>query len=124
MRSDERTISHFFTKRWNDYLEQYTESTRRIDGEKLQFVFHIFLGKTTNEIVIETDEWIRRGQGEELASIANRSRQNTSSARPVCADRAHWVSFGKCAAEPGAETTECTDSYAHSRAAKGPMVVA
>ena len=33
-----------FTRRWNQYLEQYTESARRIDGEQIQFRFHIFLG--------------------------------------------------------------------------------
>ena len=33
------------SNRWNDYLEQYRESARGIDGEKIQFVFLILLGK-------------------------------------------------------------------------------
>ena len=58
-----------FAKRWNDYLEQYKESARRIDGEKIQLVFHIFLDKKTNEIVLEIDQWIRQGQGEDGQSF-------------------------------------------------------
>ena len=42
-----------FTQRWNDYPEQYRESAKRIDGEKVQFVFHLFLGKQTHGIVNE-----------------------------------------------------------------------
>ena len=35
-----------FTERWNDYLEQYRESARRIEGEKIQVrVPHIFVAK-------------------------------------------------------------------------------
>ena len=34
-----------FTKRWNDCLEQYRKSARRIDREQIQFVFHIFLAQ-------------------------------------------------------------------------------
>ena len=41
------------------------DSARRIDREKIQFVFQNFLGKKMNDIVNETDEWIRRGQGED-----------------------------------------------------------
>ena len=51
-----------FTKGWNDYLEIYKEFARIIDGEKIQF---IFLGKKTNEIAREIDEWIRQGEGED-----------------------------------------------------------
>ena len=51
-----------FTKKWNEYLEQYRESARRTDGEKIQFVFFIFPAKT-NEIMREIGGWIRRGQG-------------------------------------------------------------
>ena len=54
-----------FTNRWNDNLEQYRESARIINGEKVQFVFHLFLGKKTNEIVRVIDEWIRKSQGED-----------------------------------------------------------
>ena len=34
-----------FTKVWNEYLEQYRESARRVDGENIQFVFLIFLAR-------------------------------------------------------------------------------
>ena len=54
-----------FTQRWNDYLGQYRESARRTGGEKSQFVFHIFLGAETNDMVLRIDEWIRQGQGED-----------------------------------------------------------
>ena len=54
-----------FTNRRTDYLEQYRESVRRIDGEEIQFVSHIILGKKTNEIVRQIDEWIRQGQRED-----------------------------------------------------------
>ena len=60
-RSDERTRSQVHQK-LNDYLEQHTESARRIDEEKIQFVLHIFPGKM-NDIMREIDEWIRRSQG-------------------------------------------------------------
>ena len=53
-----------FTERWKEHLEQYRESARMIDGDKVQFVFHTSLGRKTNEIVREIDEWIRQGQGE------------------------------------------------------------
>ena len=59
-----------FTEKWKDYLEQYRESARSIDGEKIQFVFHILPGKKTNEIVREIAEWIRKGQGEDGQSFA------------------------------------------------------
>ena len=49
-----------FTQRWNDFLEQYMGTAWRIDGEKNQFVFDIFLGKKANEIVNETGEWSMR----------------------------------------------------------------
>ena len=52
-----------FTKIWNECLEQYRESARRIDGEKIQFAFFILPGKM-NDIMREIDEWIRRGQGQ------------------------------------------------------------
>ena len=32
-------------KRWNDHIEQNSESTGRIDGEQIQFVFRMFPGK-------------------------------------------------------------------------------
>ena len=38
-----------FTTRWSDFLAQYRESARRTDGEKIQFVFHIFLGAKTRK---------------------------------------------------------------------------
>ena len=53
------------TNRWNDYLEQYKESARIIDGEQVQFIFHIHPEKQTNDIVREIDEWIQHGQGED-----------------------------------------------------------
>ena len=53
------------TNRWNDYLEQYKESARIIDGEQVQFIFHIHPDKQTNAIVREMDGWIRHGQGED-----------------------------------------------------------
>ena len=53
-----------FTERWKEHLEQYWESARMIDGDKVQFVSHTSLGRKTNEIVREIDEWIRQGQGE------------------------------------------------------------
>ena len=34
-----------FNKRWNEYLEQYRESAKMIDGEQIQFGFHMFLGE-------------------------------------------------------------------------------
>ena len=43
-----------FTKRWNEYLEQYRNSARTIDGQEIQFRFHIFLCAKTNE---ENDEF-------------------------------------------------------------------
>ena len=54
-----------FTRRWNDYLEQYRKSARKIDGEKIQFIFHMLPGAKTNDIVLEIDEWIRQSQGED-----------------------------------------------------------
>ena len=51
-----------FIIRWNDYLEQCREFARAKDGEKIQIAFHICNGTKMNEIVKETDEWIRRGQ--------------------------------------------------------------
>ena len=54
-----------FNIRWNEHLEQYRESARRIDGEQIQFRFHIFPYCTTNEIVFKIDEWIRPGKGED-----------------------------------------------------------
>ena len=45
--------------------EQYRESARKIDGEKIQFVFHTFLGKKTRGIVREIDELIQQVQGED-----------------------------------------------------------
>ena len=53
-----------FTKRWNDYLEQYRESAGRIDGERIQFMLQMLRGET-NDIMREIDELIRRGQGKE-----------------------------------------------------------
>ena len=50
------------TKIWNEYLEQYRESARRVDGEHIHFVLHILPGKT-HEIMRDIDEWIRRSQG-------------------------------------------------------------
>ena len=46
------------TERWNAYVEQHRGTARRIDGEQIQIVFHIFLGDKTNEIVREIDGWI------------------------------------------------------------------
>ena len=54
-----------FNIRWNEHLEQYRESARRIDGEQIQFRFHIFPYCTTNEIVFKIDEWLRPGKGED-----------------------------------------------------------
>ena len=34
-----------FNKRWNEYPEQYKESAKMIDGEQIQFGFHMFLGE-------------------------------------------------------------------------------
>ena len=53
-----------FSKRWVDYLEQYKESARIIDGERFSSCSTYFLAKKTNEIVREIDEWIRQGEGE------------------------------------------------------------
>ena len=47
-----------FNNGWNDFLEQYRESARQIDGEQIQFRVHMFLGATTAEIVVKIDEWI------------------------------------------------------------------
>ena len=41
------------TDRWNDYLEQHKESARIIDGEQVQFIFHIHPGKQAKDIVRE-----------------------------------------------------------------------
>ena len=53
-----------FTKRWNDYLEQYRESAGRINGERIQLILQMLRGET-NDIMREIDESIRRGQGED-----------------------------------------------------------
>ena len=54
-----------FAKRLNDHLEQYRGSVWIIVGEKIPFIFHILLDGETNEVVLEIDEWIRQGQGED-----------------------------------------------------------
>ena len=41
------------------------QSARRIDEEQIQFILPVFLGRKTNEIVLEIDEWIRQGQRED-----------------------------------------------------------
>ena len=51
-----------FTKRWTEFFEHCRESARRIDREKIKFVFHVHLGKKTNELKREIDEWIRQGE--------------------------------------------------------------
>ena len=58
-----------FTNRWNDYVEQYKKSEVRNNREKVQFVFHMFPGKKTDEIVPEIDEWIRKSQGENVQNF-------------------------------------------------------
>ena len=44
---------------WKEHLAHCMESARKIDGEQIQFIFHLFLGSKTNEM-----EWIRQGKGE------------------------------------------------------------
>ena len=39
------------------------ESAGIIDGEQIQFIFHIFLGCRTNKTIPRSDEWIRQGKG-------------------------------------------------------------
>ena len=70
-----------FTKRWNDCLEQYRESGRRIDGEKFQFVFHIFLGKKTNEIVREITVSLQKPVFIELSSWRSSHTDTTNLSR-------------------------------------------
>ena len=53
-----------FNNRWKDHLEQYRESARVIDGEQIQFRFHMFLGET-DQIMPNIDEWIRQVHGED-----------------------------------------------------------
>ena len=58
-----------FTKGWTGYLEQYRKSARLIDGEKIQFVFHILPGKKAKEIAREISECIRQGQGKDAQNF-------------------------------------------------------
>ena len=77
-----------FTTRWNDYLEQYRKSARKIDGEQIQFRLLIFLGAKPNEIVLKLDEWFRpssysRGNDEHNSDFCTGTerRQCATSAR-------------------------------------------
>ena len=53
-----------FIERWKVHLESYKDTAQKFDGKHIQFIFHMFLGVKTNEIMIKIDEWIRQGQGE------------------------------------------------------------
>ena len=58
------------SNRWNDYLEQHRESARGIDGEKIQFVSHMLLGRKDER---DRAQRIRVGQGERGQNFAQKS---------------------------------------------------
>ena len=47
-----------FTERWKEHLSNFKDTARKIDGEPIQFTYHIFLGAKTIEILLNSDEWI------------------------------------------------------------------
>ena len=53
-----------FNSRWEEHLTYYKETAKRIDGEQIKCIFHIYLGDKTNEIMLRIDEWIRQEKGE------------------------------------------------------------
>ena len=51
-----------FTEGWKEHVG-YCKDTKNFSWNQIQFVFHLFFGAKTNEMVLKLDEWMRQGQG-------------------------------------------------------------
>ena len=54
-----------FNERWKEHLAHYKESARRMYGELIQFIFHIFSWQQHERDGALNREWIRQGEGED-----------------------------------------------------------